>query len=64
MALYDSILVTGGNGMLAHAFRAVLDEWDLDGTIVCRADCDVADPAAVGAAFERLKPTLLIKCAA
>lgn len=64
LALYDSILITGGNGMLAHAFRAVLDDRDLAATIVCRADCDVSDPAAVGAAFERVKPTLLINCAA
>jgi dTDP-4-dehydrorhamnose reductase len=66
MELYDRILITGGRGMLAHAFKAVLDEWDLTSFYfdVCRADCDVSDPQTVASTFERLKPTLVINCAA
>jgi dTDP-4-dehydrorhamnose reductase len=50
--------------MLAQAFRAVLDRFGLQHVDVCRADCDVADAQAVAATFERLRPTLLINCAA
>jgi dTDP-4-dehydrorhamnose reductase len=64
--LYESILITGGGGMLAHAFKSVLDLFDMNSFYVDvgRADCDVADPQAVASIFERLKPTLLINCAA
>jgi dTDP-4-dehydrorhamnose reductase len=64
MALYDSILVTGGRGMLAHAFQEVLGSRGVDATFVGRAECDVADVQSVETTFERVKPTLLINCAA
>ena len=64
MGLYDSILITGGGGMLARAFAAVLGEHGRRPTVAGRADCDVADAGAVAATFERVKPTLLINCAA
>jgi dTDP-4-dehydrorhamnose reductase len=64
LALYDSILVTGGLGMLAHAFKEVLRKRALDARFVGRAECDVADTQSVAATFERFKPTLLINCAA
>jgi dTDP-4-dehydrorhamnose reductase len=64
--LYESILITGGGGMLACALKAVLELFDMTSSYVdiCRADCDVSDPQAVASTFERLKPTLLINCAA
>jgi len=64
LALYDSILVTGGRGMLAHAFQDVLRSRGLRATVVGRDECDIAEPRQVGALFERLEPTLLINCAA
>jgi len=50
--------------MLAHAFRAALHEFDLDPVALDRADCDVADADSVAATFKRLRPTLVINCAA
>jgi len=64
VGLYDSILITGGRGMLAQAFAQVLGDRGLKASVAGRADCDVADAAAVAATFERVKPTLLINCAA
>ena len=64
MGLYDSILVTGGLGMLAHAFKEVLRGRGLDARLVSRAECDAADTQSVATTFERFKPTLLINCAA
>jgi dTDP-4-dehydrorhamnose reductase len=64
MALYDSILITGGRGMLAHAFTQVLTARGLRATVVGRDECDVAEPRQIRDLFERLEPTLLINCAA
>jgi dTDP-4-dehydrorhamnose reductase len=62
--LYDSTLITGGRGMLARAFSQVLSQRGMRATAVGRPECDVADANAVAATFERVKPTLLINCAA
>ena len=64
MGIYDSILVTGGGGMLAHAFREVLGSRGLNATFASRRDCDASDPAAVDEVFGRVRPTLLLNCAA
>jgi dTDP-4-dehydrorhamnose reductase len=64
MALYDSILITGGRGMLAHAFAQTLAARGLRAAVAGRGECDIADPAQVVAAFDRHCPTLLINCAA
>jgi dTDP-4-dehydrorhamnose reductase len=64
MPLHDSILITGGRGMLAHAFQDVLRARGLRATVVGRDECDVAEPRQVRTLFERLEPTLLINCAA
>jgi dTDP-4-dehydrorhamnose reductase len=66
--LYESILITGGGGMLAHAFATLqergLQERGQSPFIAARADCDVSDRESVAATFERVRPTLLINCAA
>jgi dTDP-4-dehydrorhamnose reductase len=64
MGLYDRILVTGGRGMLAHAFDAVLKKRGLSPFLASRAECDITDPDSVRRVFEDLRPTLLINCAA
>jgi dTDP-4-dehydrorhamnose reductase len=64
MALLDSILITGGRGMLAHALAAALQKRGHESFSASRADCDVADPAQVAALFDRLRPTLVLNCAA
>lgn len=63
-ALYDSILITGGRGMLAHAFQSVLAGRGSRAQVLGRADCDIASAEQVAAAFERARPTLLINCGA
>lgn len=64
MSIYPSILITGGRGMLAHAFNQTLGLRGRSATLVGRADCDIADEGGVAALFERVRPTLVINCAA
>lgn len=64
MGLYDRILVTGGRGMLSHAFERVLAARGLEAAFLSRAEFDITDPDAVRGVFEDLRPTLLINCAA
>ena len=64
MGLYDSILITGGRGMLAHAFRQTLVARGMSAVVIDRQDCDVSDFDQVAATFERVRPTLVINCAA
>ena len=64
MALFDSILVTGGRGMLAHALDVALKRRGHSPVLASRADCDVAEPAQVAALFARLRPTMVLNCAA
>ena len=64
MSHYDSILITGGRGMLAHALAATLLKGGRDPFLAPRADCDVADAAQVDRLFARRRPTLVLNCAA
>ena len=60
---HDSILITGGAGMLAQALREEMNARQLRGTFVDRAACDITDDSSVTRAFEQHRPTLLINCA-
>jgi dTDP-4-dehydrorhamnose reductase len=64
MGLHDRILITGGGGMLAFAFREVLKIRGARATSLPRGACDIANPEQVAAAFDRHRPTLVINCAA
>ena len=64
MGLYDSVLITGGRGMLAHAFAEVLQSRGVRPTVVGRAECDIANPIDVALTVEQVRPTLIINCAA
>jgi dTDP-4-dehydrorhamnose reductase len=64
MALYDSILITGGRGMLAHAFSHVLASRGVSPTVVGRQECDIVDRDNVASAMDRVRPTLVVNCAA
>jgi dTDP-4-dehydrorhamnose reductase len=64
MAVYDSIVITGAGGMLAHALSDALRARGLGPALVGRAQCDIADPEAVKRLFAQYRPTLLINCAA
>ncbi len=63
MPLYDSIVITGANGMLGHALADALHGRGLEPVLLDRAACDLADPAAVGRVFDH-RPTLVLNCAA
>ena len=64
MNLYDRILITGGRGMLAYAFKQKFAESPLHVTFGDRSTCDVCDEDSCNRAFHDLKPTLVINCAA
>jgi dTDP-4-dehydrorhamnose reductase len=60
----DSILITGGTGMLAHALVRALQARGKTAVALGRAALDVTDEAAVREAFRVHTPTLLLNCAA
>jgi dTDP-4-dehydrorhamnose reductase len=64
MSLFDSVLITGGGGMLAHALSDALRRRGVTPTLVTRAQCDVSDRNAVRQLFTDHRPTLLLNCAA
>src|SRR5687767_9232423 len=64
MATYDSILITGGCGMLAHALIRALRARGTAAVALDRAAPDVTSEAAVRARFRQTRPTLVLNCAA
>lgn len=62
--LYRSILITGGRGMLAHAFTQVLQARGVQPLVAARQELDISNPIDVALAFENLHPSLVINCAA
>src|SRR6185437_5811371 len=64
MGTYDSVVITGGDGMLAQGLRDVIDSRRCRLTALNRAQCDVTNPADVRRIFEEHRPTLLLNCAA
>src|SRR4051794_17191557 len=64
MPLYDSILITGGGGMLAHALIRTLNDRGRTALALDRGALDVTSEAAIRDAFRTHRPTLLLNCAA
>lgn len=64
MSLYNSIVITGGKGMLAHAIKTLLDARGLKYASVDIDTHDLTKPADVQRLFEQYRPTLLINPAA
>jgi dTDP-4-dehydrorhamnose reductase len=64
MGIYDSILVVGGYGMLAGAFKRALEQRKLNATYIDRDVCDITDPSQVAKWFDDVKPTVVLNCAA
>lgn len=64
MSLYDSILVAGGKGMLAHAIRQSLAARGLKVASIDIDTHDLTKEADVDRAFSEFRPTLVINCAA
>ncbi|MBC7785141.1 MAG: dTDP-4-dehydrorhamnose reductase [Burkholderiales bacterium] len=63
-SIYDRILITGGNGMLAFAFKQRMSPMKLDVTYADRTILDVCSGDSIEQSFARIKPTLVINCAA
>lgn len=63
----ETILVTGGSGLVGHGVRAAAEKAGLDGfrfVYASSADCDLRDYAQTRAFFERCAPTRVIHLAA
>ena len=63
MNRYDSIVITGANGMLGHALTDTLHARGLTPILLPRAKCDLASEADVRRIFDH-RPTLILNCAA
>jgi len=55
------VLITGAHGQLGSDLRALLEGEEL--WAAPRSELDITDDAAVAAAFERLRPRLVLNCA-
>jgi dTDP-4-dehydrorhamnose reductase len=64
MDVFRSILITGGNGMLARALAEAARARGLNPVAVKRDECDITDADSVARLFEKHRPTLLLNCAA
>jgi dTDP-4-dehydrorhamnose reductase len=64
MSLYDSVVITGGGGMLGHALHDLLKERGKRSVALPRQELDVADPRAIDRMFVEYSPTLVLNCAA
>lgn len=61
---YDRILITGGNGMLAYAYKKRFAESGLKVVFADRTICDVCSEDSIDHAFREFQPTLVINCSA
>jgi len=57
------VLILGGGGMLAHAFKQLLPPASSISSPP-RASLDINDPSSLARAFETARPTLVLNCAA
>ena len=46
-SLFDSIVITGGQGMLAHALARALQSRGRPASVLSRNDCDITKPHKV-----------------
>ncbi|MDB5320926.1 MAG: dTDP-4-dehydrorhamnose reductase [Phycisphaerales bacterium] len=64
MKLYESIVITGGGGMLARDLDRVLRARGVEPVLARHAECDISDPAQLARYFKAHRPTLVLNCAA
>ncbi|MGZ8796826.1 MAG: dTDP-4-dehydrorhamnose reductase [Thermoanaerobaculia bacterium] len=57
-------LITGGSGMVATDLRHELESRDADVVSVSKNDLDISDAQAVSALVQKVKPTVIVNCAA
>lgn len=60
----SSIVILGGNGMLAHALSRAGAARGHETILLSRAQCDVTNPEEVDRAFREYLPEILLNCAA
>ena len=60
----ERVLITGGGGQLASDLGAQLAPRGVEVRAPARAELDITDDVAVQAAFEALRPTIVLNCAA
>src|SRR5262249_35100833 len=58
------VLITGAGGLLGRSAAAQFSAGNWNVSALAKADLDIADPKAVTALFDRVRPDLLISCAA
>jgi len=63
MTNYETIIITGANGMLGHALTDSLRLRGLEPILLTRTECDLASEEDVRKIFDH-RPTLLLNCAA
>jgi len=64
MSSQDSILITGGGGMLGHALADIFAARGQTAVALARNQLDVANESALQNAFATYRPTLVFNCAA
>jgi dTDP-4-dehydrorhamnose reductase len=64
MSTFQSIVITGGGGMLARALLSSLRQRGHVAVALDRKMCDVSDEGSLRAQIEQHRPTLLLNCAA
>jgi dTDP-4-dehydrorhamnose reductase len=64
MSLYDSIVITGGGGMLGNALHDLLKNRGRRPVALPRSELDVGDLRAIDRMFVEYTPTLVLNCAA
>lgn len=60
----DSVLITGAGGLLGRSTAALLIDSGRAVTTLARADLDIADESATADLVDRLRPAVVINCAA
>jgi dTDP-4-dehydrorhamnose reductase len=63
MSVYQSIVITGANGMLGHTLTDALHARGLQPILLPRVKCDLANEEDVKKIFDH-RPTLILNCAA
>lgn len=64
MDVYQSVIVTGGGGMLAQDLNRVLRARGVTPVLARRAECDITNRDQLARYFDTHRPTLVFNCAA
>lgn len=62
--LFDRVLILGGGGMLAHAFKSLLSQRGVTPIAPPRAQLDICDRPCLERTFAEVNPTVVLNCSA